>query len=414
VDPLTDRGFCGASGTCEAAETGEACNDEQVCSGGSCQTNCTGGTVLCDGTCVDPDYDPSYCGASGDCAGANVGAVCDDAVCDQGACRSECGPSNIVCGGSCVDPSVNPNFCGATGTCEDADSGDVCGAGEACVEGGCEPNCSEGQIVCNGRCINPSTTPNFCGASDTCIEGNAGRACNGNQSCLGGTCFEAGVIFVSPSNRRSDSTTPRGVVYTIDTLIPDVTVHYTVDGSEPVPGMGSTTTTTDVFQVGPLANDGEVRFVADVEGRLSPPEVLRANIQPTDQRGTIIENLQVDNQGPVARVTPGASVRITANIQYWKQNANGFCPGCVVQANISMEGVGRVGCFDDPGIRGFPGLTASINNVITAPDEPGDYVIAVTNPLDFSCSNVSTGYIGGTPVGIVQVRPAVRTPVGGI
>jgi hypothetical protein len=413
IDPLTDRGFCGASQNCEGPAAGSVCDDTEVCSGGTCQTNCTGGTLLCDGRCADPDYDPDYCGATADCAGENAGEVCaTNEVCDQGACRSECGPDNLVCGSSCIDPMTNPNFCGASDDCTDGNAGEVCAAGSACVDGTCQPNCPEGQIICNGQCVDPMTNPNFCGASGTCTDADAGRACDGNQACLGGTCFEAGVSFVSPFNRRGDSSMPRDVVYTFDQLIPGVTIHYTVDGTDPVPGMGSTTTTTDLFQVGPLADASEVRWVVEVDGRLSEVQSLRAVVEPTNQRGAIIENLQIDGQGPVATVEPGATVNITANIQYWKQNSQGFCPGCVVQTNVSMAEVGRIRCFEDPLTRGYPGLTDTINSTITAPSEPGDYPMAVTNPLTFGCGDISTGYTGGAVVGVLQVRPPVRTAGG--
>lgn len=411
VDPMTDRGFCGAADTCEGAAAGEICTDEQVCSGGTCQTNCTGGTLLCDGRCADPKFDPSYCGATADCAGENAGAVCeDDEVCDGGECRSECGPDNIVCGGGCVDPSANPNFCGATADCAGANAGTVCGQGESCFEGECQPNCPVGQLACNGQCVDPMTNPNFCGASGTCTEDDAGVACGGDESCLGGTCFSAGVAFTSPFNRLGVSVTPRAVLYSFDTTIPDVTVHYTVDGTTPVPSMGSTTTTTDPFQVGPLRDGEQVRWLVEVDGRLSEPNRLEAELAPTNERGAIVESLQIDGQGPVATVAPGASFNVTGNIQYWRQNANGFCPGCVVQANVSLQGVGRVQCYE--ATSSYPGRNGSFNRTLTAPSEPGDYVMAVTNPLDFGCDRVSTGYIGGSPVGLLQVRPPVRTTGG--
>lgn len=411
IDPLTDTSFCGASDACDGSTAGDDCNDDEVCSGGSCQTNCTGGTVLCDGRCADPKYDPNYCGATADCAGESAGQICgDDEVCDEGACRSECGPDNIVCNGSCVDPMVNPNFCGASDTCADAQAGVVCGAGEACVEGSCAPNCPEGQLNCNGRCIDPMTNPNFCGASDTCTDDAAGVACGGSQACLGGTCFQADVVFISPFDREGDSVSPRPMTYTVDTTVPNATIHYTVDGTDPVPGQGSTTTTTDEFQIGPLGDANQLRYVVEVDGRLSSPEMLRAAIQPTNERGNIIENLDINDQGPVATVAPGAQLYISGGVQYWRQNADGYCPGCFVQTNISMQSFGRILCLEATST--YPGRFDNINRLFNAPLSPGDYLISVNSPLAFSCSGVSTGFSGGAVIGVVQVRAPIRTEGG--
>jgi hypothetical protein len=64
------------------------CADGEVCDGaGACELSCQAGLVACGGTCIDPDTDRAYCGATGDCAGANAGAVCEGSeVCDAGVC----------------------------------------------------------------------------------------------------------------------------------------------------------------------------------------------------------------------------------------------------------------------------------------------------------------------------------------
>jgi hypothetical protein len=50
---------------------------------------------------VDPTVDPSYCGASGDCAGASAGISCATGqVCTGGVCAPLCLAGQGLCGGS--------------------------------------------------------------------------------------------------------------------------------------------------------------------------------------------------------------------------------------------------------------------------------------------------------------------------
>jgi hypothetical protein len=80
VDTDTNPLHCGAcDNVCEA---GQVCNSG-TCEGGGCPT----GQIVCDGDCVNPDDDPDFCGATGDCTGGNAGAVCtDDESCVAGEC----------------------------------------------------------------------------------------------------------------------------------------------------------------------------------------------------------------------------------------------------------------------------------------------------------------------------------------
>ncbi len=51
------------------------------------------GGVVCGGVCVDPALDDAYCGASGDCVGANAGTDCaSDMRCVSGVCSSDVEP----------------------------------------------------------------------------------------------------------------------------------------------------------------------------------------------------------------------------------------------------------------------------------------------------------------------------------
>ena len=139
VNPLSDEGYCGASADCLGANAGVVCAAGEVCDGaGACRPNCQDGLIDCNGTCIDPSNHESYCGATADCQGANAGAMCANGeLCVDSACQLNCPGGTLECGGNCVDPQVNPNFCGATGDCLGGNAGQVCGANEFCSNGTC-------------------------------------------------------------------------------------------------------------------------------------------------------------------------------------------------------------------------------------------------------------------------------------
>jgi hypothetical protein len=88
VDPNTDEAFCGASTDCLAANAGVTCASGELCDGsGVCATTCQSGLLDCSGTCIDPDSNPTFCGATTDCLAANVGTTCGaNEACSGGAC----------------------------------------------------------------------------------------------------------------------------------------------------------------------------------------------------------------------------------------------------------------------------------------------------------------------------------------
>jgi len=191
VDPLTDRQYCGASGDCQGANAGDTCVAGEVCSAGSCAVSCQQGLIECGGTCIDPTTDHAYCGASGDCAGANQGEACGaDEVCSAGSCGLLC-PSNLVkCGdpAKCIDPLVDPAFCGASGDCLEANAGETCTGDDVCSAGACALNCPGNLVKCNGTCIDPLVDSTYCGASADCQGANAGETCVGDDVCSAGSC----------------------------------------------------------------------------------------------------------------------------------------------------------------------------------------------------------------------------------
>jgi hypothetical protein len=138
VDPNTNRQLCGARGDCTGANRGTDCGGG-VCADGVCLAMCPADTVACEGGCISPLNDRLRCGARGDCLGANAGTACaSDQVCTNGRCTvGGCATGTIRCGSSCVAPESNREFCGAIGDCLGANAGARCAANEQCVGGTC-------------------------------------------------------------------------------------------------------------------------------------------------------------------------------------------------------------------------------------------------------------------------------------
>lgn len=213
IDPNSNRSFCGASGDCDSDNDGDVCAAGELCAAGSCELSCAEGTIDCSGRCVDPQNDRAFCGASNDCADADSGEACASGeVCSLGSCETSCGAGLVDCGGSCVDPSVNRNYCGASGDCTgDVNDGVVCTPGRVCSDGVCRISCIRGTILCGGRCVDPGSDRNYCGASSSCAGDNAGEACADGEVCADGVCatscpaplIQCGSTCVDPATNRN-------------------------------------------------------------------------------------------------------------------------------------------------------------------------------------------------------------------
>jgi hypothetical protein len=205
VDPLTDPNFCGASGACGAGDSGTSgsvCPAGQACGGGVCAISCPPGQVACNGACVDPKSNSTYCGASPGCGvsdAGTAGTTCGGGqICSAGTCQATCGTGLVLCNvagtPTCVDPATNGNYCGATSGCN-ADAGTagaVCAAGTICAGGQCSVSCLAGTIECpgvNGICVDPLSNPTFCGATGNCQGVNAGVTCPTGHVCSNGNCL---------------------------------------------------------------------------------------------------------------------------------------------------------------------------------------------------------------------------------
>jgi hypothetical protein len=212
VNPKNDPSFCGASSDCAGANAGTVCGQGEACVNGACVLECPPNMLFCDGKCVDAQHDPLYCGASSDCAGANKGTVCgQDELCANGACDFVCPGGLVECpGNACVDGQNDPAHCGATLDCMGGNAGVICGASEACVNGACTVTCPVSQVLCNGLCINPATDEGYCGATLDCSGANAGSACGAGEACVAGSCAPTSVVFDFAGQIES-YTVPAGV-----------------------------------------------------------------------------------------------------------------------------------------------------------------------------------------------------------
>jgi hypothetical protein len=372
---------------------------DELCSGGSCELVCAEGTVLCDGRCVDPEVDREFCGASGSCSGGNVGSTClDTEVCNQGRCDNTCPTDSVACDGGCIDASTNSRFCGATEACEGPTAGVMCAPGSICSEGACVVECGDAQLLCDDSCIDPMTNPNFCGAVETCRDMQAGVVCGLGEACLGGTCFPSDYFLFSPFGTVGTREHPRDLAYRVDTLVDGITMHYTLDGSVPVPGMGTTMSTAEFVDSGVLATETQLRVVFEADGALSGPVNLRhrtvSNLQ-VDVNSP--DNFSLDGGGIIATVEPEAEVNVTFDLLIWKLLAE-----TSAQAVYFVDDVGLIHCESLAATQ--PGVEKSLDLTFAAPSAPGTYFLRGGITYEADCSAVSEPPAVLEPHAVIKVR----------
>ena len=180
----SDPDNCGACG--------KRCPAGLACTAGDCSCECPAGLICCvpDGgaaLCANLSTDDDNCGS--------CGASCPSGqVCTSGVGHVICGMGLVDCAGACIDPRSSSLYCGATGNCAGANAGTTCQAGSACVNGECTCECAPGLIVCGGPqclCVDPITNVDYCGATVGCgyhDAGSAGAVCATGQVCDDGSC----------------------------------------------------------------------------------------------------------------------------------------------------------------------------------------------------------------------------------
>ena len=197
IDPMTTNEYCGADHACAGYVV---CDAGETCTNGFCVNPAnacpTAGQVKCDGTCIDPQTSSEYCGANIVCS--DYARCSADRECVSGRCvpRKETdfcpADGQVRCNGICVDPKSSNDFCGADSACENYDK---CDENERCTAGECKPTgdtdlCEDAsQVRCNGSCIDPKTSNDFCGADSACANYDK---CDENERCTAGECKPIG------------------------------------------------------------------------------------------------------------------------------------------------------------------------------------------------------------------------------
>ena len=184
VDTNSDPSFCGSCVN--------SCDDSAPkCMAGSCVAECVEPFVECDtNSCVDTSTDPNNCGSCG-------GACSEGQLCSQGSCVDSCDPDSATpteCSGSCVSLANDPLNCGACG--------EACTSGEVCSAGQCADSCADGLTACCGKCVDTNSDPEHCGGcADGCDSGGAAAT---NGPCADGEVCDNGVCAASCSSGLED------------------------------------------------------------------------------------------------------------------------------------------------------------------------------------------------------------------
>lgn len=397
VDTAGDNRHCGACN--------KACGAGTQCTAGACVATCPQGEVACGGTCVDTQTSRAHCGGCG--APCSAGQVCS-----TGVCALSCQSTLVNCGGTCVDGQTSRTNCGAKVDCAGANAGSACKAGEVCSAGACAASCGSSLLNCGGTCVDPQTSKTNCGASATCTGGTVGTACTATQLCIAGKCAykESFASIVSPDETEGSTATSgqhfHDIDYALATPTPS-TIHFTTDGTAPQPGVGTTKSQPSpvVLLAVPGAGAGTtIKWFADY-GPNGGPELEKhaitvTTVAPGNDYGSITQHLKINGGGPAVVVAPGATVTGSIDFQAWASNASGYCPSCVVQWVVGVDGVGQIAC-DSYGGGPYPGHSANKPFTFVAPAQPGRYRIRQAMGLSNSCAQV--GYPGGAEIGEVIV-----------
>ncbi|HNN96132.1 MAG TPA: hypothetical protein PKI03_27850, partial [Pseudomonadota bacterium] len=99
---------------------------------------------------------------------------------------------------------------------------------------------------------------------------------------------------------------------------------------------------------------------------------------------------------------PGQHVTGGVRFQAWQSTPMGFCPGCIIQYVVSVEGLGPVGCMNTVSVYGpFPGQSDTATFAFDAPLSPGRYRMYSGLTLQFGCDGTVAG---GPDIGEIFVQ----------
>ena len=196
VDLLKDKNNCG--------QCGKKCNDDEVCQDGICQ--CPAGLTHCNNSpiCISAKNEKDFCGARGECNNNDPnsnnykGEKCSyNFICnDDGHCV--CPSPLVLCNGDCIDPNVDSTYCGAHDSCSEQDGS----AGTNCKKIHSEVSCIDGECKCDGKllkvidgvpdCVDVTKDPRCCGGNS--IEDCSKFACDvsAGEVCRNGNCSKLG------------------------------------------------------------------------------------------------------------------------------------------------------------------------------------------------------------------------------
>jgi hypothetical protein len=398
INTKTDAKNCGMCGN--------SCSAGQVCNMGSCEAACSTPLTKCSvtgtaGYCSDLTNDPVNCGVCGTkCAPANaVAATCSASKCGYSACKAGFGDCNANLADGCeTATTADVKNCGACGvTCTAANVGKATCAAGACGFDACKTGYTDcDKVAANGCEINTNSDAANCGA--------CGKVCAYGEVCATGACVDpTGVSVIEPGNTTA-ATRPRDTSYSIGTA-GSSTIYYTTDGSTPTVGAATTKSGASPIVLGPLATGTVVKWFAKTPLATEAVRTFTATTDataPANNFGAIVEKVRFDaSGGPAVRVAPGATVTGKLNTQWWRSNGSGYCPGCVDQFYVSVDGVGPLSC-DNSGAGTYPGKTTTDGTFsFKAPAVAGRYVMHQGIDLNFTCSAI---YVGGEEVAVIYVQ----------